>query len=561
MRRDLEGLDQNAPEPLSAGWKTMDEDEKADIIESVSDYIGEWAESNPAEFYTNWARFALDSYYNPDGVRAFEKPYIYAENYMDYLADNDPEMIDVISEKLASPGLDQNAPTKPLSDKQLEPASDAQYNFLQSLVESKMDVDADTIKAVEEAAGNKNLSKAQAGALIGKLRALGDKENLGPYGKPSQKMIDSVNRDVYAKGLSDEDRDAILQDLNSLSKGEVSSIISQLKEMPNVLGGLDNYISSLVEAGDIEALKRLRSDPRNENSFTNLDQSIAGLESGDTSGLDQAASSNEQSGPLYDKEEVSDLLDEIEAAEESNEIGNTFLPKGLLNDFDPESVGDAAALYDELNDAIPNVGSSGTLGAKLTEIAKNLLESIKSRLGTIEFAKRDRDDLGSSSKFDKAVDDLNNFVDYYYPLKASSDMENDPDGGSVGDVRGGGWEASVRFNEETGKWEANITSPGQVSESYGQEFDDQGDAADYASAELYKNNREALDTATNVLSDGGMDSLISEYGDNPAELANVLEGIIEWLQGTKRGQAEEVARALSEVVDRLRETSTPNPKA
>lgn len=562
---DAVGLDQDVPTPsneesLSARWNDMSEDEKAETIESVSDYIGEWAESNPAEFYTNWARFALDSYYNPDGVRAFEKPYDYAENYLDYLSANDPEMIDVISRELNGPGLDQDAPTKPLSEKQLEPASDAQYNYLQSLVESKMDVDSDTAAAVAEAAINKNLTKAQAGALIGKLRPLADKENAGQFGKPSQKMIDSVNRDVYAKGLSEEDRNEILKDLNNLSKGDVSSIISQLKEMPNVPGGLDNYIKKLVEDGNLEALKGLKADVRNEDSFSVLDRAINSLETGEDAGLDQATPSTQESGPLFDKDEVSNLLEEIREAEESGEIGNNFVSPGLVDDLDPESVGDAAMLYDELND-ITNVGSSGTLGEKIAEITKKLLESIKSKLGPVEFAKRDSDDLGSSSKFDSAVDELNDFLAYYYPTEASSDMAVGPEGGSVGDVRGGGWEASVRFNEETEKWEADLTSPGQDSESYSQEFDDQEDAAEYATNELEKNNYESVDVNVLLLSRDGLDSLVSEYGDNPEELNVALASVIGWLTNTNRGQADNIAAILDEVAERLGEASAASPKA
>jgi predicted RNA-binding protein Jag len=571
-RNDLEGLDQDVPETeqpaqesLAARWETMDEDEKADIVESVSDYIGEWAESNPTEFYTNWARFALDSYYNPDGATAFEKPYNYAENYLDYLADKDPEMIDVVSRELNSPGLDQDVPTKPLSEKQLEPASDAQYNYLQSLVESKMDVDADTAAAVAEAATNKNLSKAQAGALIGKLRPLADKENLGQYGKPSQKMIDSVNRDVYAKGLSEEDRNEILNDLDSLSKGDVSSIISQLKEMPNVPGGLDNYIKKLVEDGNLEALKRLKADVRNEDSFSNLDSAINSLETGEDSGLDQAAPSTQAAGPLYNKDEVSGLIDEIEAADDAGDINNMFLGGDSLKELDPEDIGDAALLYNELkdteNDFRPNTPAGQSLRTKLAEVVNNLLESIQSRLGPIEFAKRDEDDLGSTSTFDNAVDDLPDFFDFYYPTESSSDMRNDPDGGSVGDLRGGGWEASVRFNEETNKWEASMASPEFDTDNYSEEFDSQDDAADWVDAQLAEWNFRTADENTKILSEGGLEALIAKYGNDPEELAGILDGIVDWLQYTNRGQAENIARTLDDYVDRLREASAKNPKA
>ena len=489
-----------------------------------------------------------------------------------YLLDNwETEIAAAISwaaEKYAkeeSPGLDQDAPTKPLSEKQLEPASDAQYNYLQSLVESKMDVDADTAAAVADAAINKNLSKAQAGALIGKLRVLGDKENQGQFGKPSQKMIDSVNRDVYAKGLSEEDRNEILKDLNNLSKGDVSSIISQLKEMPNVPGGLDNYIKKLVEDGDLEALKRLRADVRNEDSFSILDRAINNLETGEDSGLDQDAPSTRASGPLYNKDEVSGLIDELEAAEEAGDTGGLFLGGDSLKELDPEDIGDATLLYNELKDAEnslrPKTDAGRALETKLAEANKKLLESIQSNLGPIEFAKRDEDDLGSTFDFDKAVDDLPDFFDYYYPTEASSDMRNSSEGGRVGDVRGGGWEASVSFNEETNKWEASMASPEFDTDNYSEEFDSQDDAADWVDAQLAEWNSRTADENTKILSEGGIEALIAKYGNDPEELAGILDGIVDWLQFTNRGQAENIARTLDDYVDRLREASAKNPKA
>jgi hypothetical protein len=552
--------------PLSERWETMRESGRADIIESVSDYIAEQAESNPGQFYPNWAPFALNSAYNPDGARAFDKPYAYAENYLDYLAEYDPEMLDVISKEIDdSPGLDQDAPTKPLSDKQMEPASDAQYNYLESLVESKMDVDPSVAAAVAEAVANKNLSKAQAGSLIGKLRPLGDKENLGQYGKPSQKMIDSVNRDVYAKGLSEEDRNDILRDINILSKGDVSAIISQLKEMPNVPGGLDNYIRTLVEKGDLERLKALRADPRNENSFFNLDRAIDSLETGEDSGLNQDIPSTRSSGPLYDKDEAANLIDEIESAEEAGDIGGMFLGGDSLKELNPEDIGDATLLYNELKDTEnslrPKTDAGRALEAKLAESNKKLLDSIQSNLGPVEFAKRDEDDLGSTSKFDSAVDDLPDFFDFYYPTESNSDMRNNSDGGRVGDVRGGGWEASVSFNEETDKWEASMTSPEFDTDNYSEEFDSQDDAADWADAQLDEWNSRTADENTKTLSEGGIEALIAKYGDDPEELAGILEGIIGWLQFTNRGQAENIARTLDDYVDRLREASAKNPKA
>jgi predicted RNA-binding protein Jag len=449
-----------------------------------------------------------------------------------------------------APGLDQDAPTKPLSEKQLEPASDAQYNYLQDLVNSKMDVDADTAAAVADAAINKNLSKAQAGALIGKLRKLGDKENLGQYGKPSQKMIDSVNRDVYAKGLSEEDRNEILKDLNNLSKGDVSSIISQLKELPNVPGGLDNYIKKLVEDGNLEALKRLRADVRNENSFSNLDSAINSLETGEDSGLDQAAPSAPTTGPLYDKDEAASLLDEIKAAEDAGEIGITFLATDTLKDFDPEDVGDAASMYVELDDAIGNV-EEGTLRQKLEQFAQKLLSSIQSRLGPVEAAKRDSDDIGSELEFDRTSRRANDLVEFYYPSEGIAfDQLNEPGNNNVGDNRGGGWEARVALDEdeEDETWVATLTSPENDNQNEQRSFDNQEDAARWAAENLESNNNELLPSELDEFLSG---QIFSTYSDNPQALISKLNDIAEWFRGTRRGDGEDVARGILEYVDRL----------
>jgi predicted RNA-binding protein Jag len=448
-----------------------------------------------------------------------------------------------------APGLDQDAPTKPLSEKQLEPASDAQYNYLQDLVNSKMDVDADTAAAVADAAINKNLSKAQAGALIGKLRPLADKENAGQFGKPSQKMIDSVNRDVYAKGLSEEDRNEILADLDSLSKGDVSSIISQLKEMPNVPGGLDNYIKKLVEDGDLEALKRLRTDVRNEDSFSVLDRAINSLETGEDAGLDQATPSTQASGPLYDRDEASNLLDEIKAAEDVGEIGNTFLPTDTLKDFDPEDIGDAASMYVELDDAIGNVGE-GSLRQKLEQFAEKLFSSIQSRLGPVEAAKRDSDDIGSELDFDRISRKANDLVEFYYPSEGIAfDQLNEPGNNDVGDNRGGGWEARVALDEdeEEETWVASLTSPdGQPNEQ--RSFDNQEDAARWAAQNLESNNNQLLPEELDEFLSG---QIFSTYANNPQALISKLNNIAEWYRGTRRGDGEDVARGILEYVDRL----------
>jgi hypothetical protein len=553
------GFDQASGKTIADAWEGLDQDTKDSVVESMSDYLLKLRQTNPDEFYDMVYDVAVD---HPDGKRVMQKPQNYAEDFIDFYANEDPELI---ADMLENAGVDldgfDQAPGKTLSPKMMEPATDAQYNYLQSLFDSKTGIDDETAQAVKEALDSKNLTKAQAGGFIGKLRDLGDKENMGQYGKPSQKMIDSVKRDVYAKGLSDADREEILKGLEDKSKGDVSFIISMLKEMDDVEGGIPKYIDSLVQSGDVDALKRLRADDRYGRWSSQMDDALAKMDSGNQ-GFDQAPGERSSSDRGQMKSDLSSLAEEVE---NSNEIGYAFLNKNFVDGLDLNDPDDAYYLHAELMDAYkamrPNSEEGKALEARLKKAADDLLNSIESDLGPIEAAKRDPEDMGSSFEFDSAVDDLPDFFDYYFPTDASSDMRNDPDGGSVGDVRGGGWEASVRFNEETQKWEADMTSPGFASENYSESFDDQDEAADWVANELDRQNTSTRNRDTNILAEDGLAGLIEEYGDDPAELAGVLEGVIGWLRGTNRGQAQKIASTLDDYVTRLREQLAKNPKA
>jgi hypothetical protein len=560
---DSAGFDQNVSEDFYDKWEQLPSSTQNQITNEVSDYLEDLKSKNPQDYAMLMYEVAQTS---PDGRRVLEKPRQYAAEFLSYLMEDDPESAADILERAGLSvddsynfGLDQ-APGKTLSPKMMEPATEAQYNYLKNLSETKADIDPETAQAIKEALDSNNLTKAQAGAFIGKLRDLGDKENMGQYGKPSQKMIDSVKRDVYAKGLSDADREEILKDLENRSKGDVSSIISMLKEMDDVEGGIEKYIDSLREKGDVEALKRLRADERYGRWSSQMDDALAKMDSKEQ-GLDQAPGKKSSYNPQVNKDEYASLAEEVENSEE---IGYAFLNKDFVDGLDFTDPEDGYSLYTELMDAYkamrPTSEEGKALEARLKQAADDLLAKIEAELGPIEAAKRDKDDLGSSFEFDNAVDDLPDFFDYYFPTDVSDGMRNG-DGGSVGDVRGGGWEASLFQDEETGKWKVDMTSPGQASESYSQEFDDQDEAADWAASELDSNNSMERDRDTSILAEDGLDGLIAEYGDNPKDLAAALEGIIVWLQGTNRGMGEKIARTLDDYLDRLREQIAKNPKA
>lgn len=557
------GFDQASGKSIADAWDELDQDTKDSVAESMRDYLLKLRRTNPDEFYDMVYDVAVD---HPDGKRVMQKPQYYAEDFIDFYANEDPELI---ADMLENAGVDidgfDQAPGKTLSPKMMEPATDAQYSYLQSLFDSKTGIDDETAQAIKEALDSKNLTKAQAGGFIGKLRDLGDKENLGQYGKPSQKMIDSVKRDVYAKGLSDADRDEILKDLENRSKGDVSSIISMLKEMDDVEGGINNYIDSLVSKGDLDALKRLRADERYGRWSSDMDDAIAKLESGDK-GFDQAA--GKQYGTSWEQMKP-ELVSLAEETENSDEKGYAFLGKDFVEGLDPNDIDDAYYLYSELMDAYnsmrPTSEGGKDLEARLKKAADDLLAKIESDLGPIEAAKRDPEDAGSDFEFGKAFEDLKDFFDYYYPTDVA-DIEahmNDKEY-PLGDVRGGGWEGGVRQDEETGKWVGYVDSPESDSDSYSKEFDDREDAAAWAAANLSKENESLGDVYARLLNDdseGDMAGLIDVVGNNPEDILRAIESAVSWLRSTNRGIGENAARKLDAYADRLRALIEKNPKA
>jgi hypothetical protein len=280
-------------------------------------------------------------------------------------------------------------------------------------------------------------------------------------------------------------------------------------------------------------------------------------------GLDQRAGK-----PSYDfQPEVDglrDLVDRIVAADENDDFnGLSFIREDSL-DIDTSDAWEVYNVMSELMDLSrrmrPETEVGRQLETDLKEAVDNLKTSLDSKLGPIEAAKRDPEESYDSSSFKYAIDELEDFFDYYYPTRVTNAMRGG-DGGAIGDVRGGGWEASIRFNKETKKWEANMTTPGDDTESYSREFDDQDDAADFVEAQLGELNRDAADYKTRLLSEDGLEALIENYGDDPEKLADILDGISSWLTGTGRRMVENTYREIDKYTARLREIIANNPKA
>jgi hypothetical protein len=281
-------------------------------------------------------------------------------------------------------------------------------------------------------------------------------------------------------------------------------------------------------------------------------------------GLDQRAGK-----PSYDftpeVDSVRDIVDRIAAEEDSDDgdLGTyNFVSKDSVEGIDGEW--EAYNLLSELEtlyrDMRPETERGKQLESDLGKAIKNLKASLDAKVGPIQAAKHDPENSYEDYQFDKDQSDLEDFFDYYYPTRATQDMRRG-DGGMIGDNRGGGWESALFFNEETGKWDAQMTSPGRVDESYAEEFDDQEEAADWIDDQLETQNRRAEDYDTKILAEKGLEGLIEEYGDDPEKLAGIMENISSWLRGTNRGIAEDPARRFGEYAERLRKILADNPKA
>jgi antirestriction protein ArdC len=119
-------------------------------------------------------------------------------------------------------GFGQAAPGGSMDD----PATDAQYNFVKSVLDQQgSNLPADLRDAMEEAGNNRNLTKGEIGTIIGEMNKHIDKT------RPSDKQLASIRRNVIAKGLDKKEADKIIKDLAKLKKDDASKILDRLKGM------------------------------------------------------------------------------------------------------------------------------------------------------------------------------------------------------------------------------------------------------------------------------------------------------------------------------------------
>ena len=176
--------------------------------------------------------------------------------------------------------LNQDAPSVD-TGKRGEPATDAQYNFLKSLFDTRQINDPGLQDAIKSALDEKILTKGQIGALLGELRTLPEKA--GVRRQPTEKQVASIKRGVLERGLPKAEADEILNSIDGMSFDDASSILNDLKRRDITPEGMDNLLGKLTEDGDIGALNYLLTKPEYSDYFDDINSKLADLGEGDLS--------------------------------------------------------------------------------------------------------------------------------------------------------------------------------------------------------------------------------------------------------------------------------------
>jgi hypothetical protein len=335
-------------------------------------------------------------------TRESEKQHDNAQEAFEYAADVaghnwDQSLFEDLSSNREQ-GLGQAAP----STKMAEDATDAQYGYVSSMLNSK-EVPEELATAAKQAIEDRNLTKAQVGEIIGKMRELPDKEGFDPNA-PTQRMIDSVKRNIVAKGLSKEDQDAILQDLPNMDKATMSELIGRLKAMD-----------------DVNAPEE---------------------------GLSQADSSNFDS-------EVDSVAKELDA------VGDNFIEgKDLIdrvNDFKnpkyDKYVGIQVQVVNDIRAMANDSSGSEDLKARINKIADKLESDLIDRFGLAEVTRTN--DEGDEISLSDVKDSVEAEKAMYFETDTEKLIDHLNTNDSYGDVKSGGAEIFIN-QEEDGTYTATV---------------------------------------------------------------------------------------------------------
>jgi antirestriction protein ArdC len=141
------------------------------------------------------------------------------------------------SEDRNSGSFFQGERTATPSPKMGEPATDAQYDYLKELADSKEGISPDLATAIQDALSSKNLTKSQVGAFLGQLRAMENKVGVDPT-KPTPRQVQRAKDLANSLGLSPAEKRALgLNRLTSMSSDEIQKLIDNLKRRGGDQGG------------------------------------------------------------------------------------------------------------------------------------------------------------------------------------------------------------------------------------------------------------------------------------------------------------------------------------
>lgn len=141
-----------------------------------------------------------------------------------------------------------------------DPATDKQWDFLESLLNGKKIDDPQLEAAVRSALNDRNLTKGEVGAFIGQLRPLQDRPDARR--EPTAKQIASIRRAALERDLSPEEKKELQDKLDAgPSFDEASELLNDLKSRPITAEGMNDLLDNMLGNQDLDGLKYLLSKP------------------------------------------------------------------------------------------------------------------------------------------------------------------------------------------------------------------------------------------------------------------------------------------------------------
>lgn len=395
-------------------------------------------------------------------------------------------------------GLGQAAP----STKMAEDATDAQYNYVSSMLNGK-EVPEELATAAKQAIEDRNLSKAQVGEIIGKMRDLPNKEGYDPNA-PTERMVESVKRNIVAKGLSKEDQDAILAELPNMDKATMSELIGRLKAMDDV---------NVPEEG-------LNQGTADQERFkAELDQLAE----------DMDAIQNQ----LADGDELKSLIEQYDR--------NTFVD--TVADI-PNEIRKLAGYMRRFRNKENDSAKAKNIAERIEAIADKVELDVANRFGVADAARVDED--GRPVDLGDIMDSVETDREIYFETDSEKLADKLRDNNSYGDSKSGG--AEVFVYEEEGVWTATVGYDRDSDEFKSEDRDEVLEQAAVAAAEY---NQDVLPSSYREDLNLSKEAEEAKSNEDALAFADKIDQLAEDI-GDHRGNPNQVF-ALREYAQRIRD--------